>query len=578
MAHISRYFDYKLDENGAGYLEVALKGMALLRMNATNKGTAFSLEERRALGLEGLLPPKVLTLQQQADRVYRSFLTKPDDISKYQMLRATQERNEVVFYRVLADHLEEMMPIVYTPTVGKAVQEYSSLYKSARGMTFCPGTIDRADELLSNYPWQDVRMIVATDSSAILGIGDQGHGGLAISIGKLALYTAGAGVSPFHTMPVHLDVGTDREDLLADPEYLGYPAKRITGDEYMDFVEKFVDAVETRWPKAVIQWEDFAKDIAYKVLDRYKDRIPCFNDDIQGTGATVLAGLLTACKSRNLSISDQKIVVVGAGAGGVGVARAIQAGLVHAGLSVEQARRQMFVMDIDGLVVEGHTDEEYKFQTCQFEETYADWDIKGERPDLEEVVRFARPTVLLGLTGCTGLFGEELVRAMAENCEHPMIFPLSNPTTRCEATPEDLYQWTDGRAVVSTGSPFAPVEWGGKKHLIGQGNNAFVFPGIGFASILGKCRRISDAMILESAFALADYTEEYYLQQELIFPPVSALRDVSLYVTARVLKKALEDGSADRPDLEGMSVEELEAYATSRAWEPKYLPFVPKAD
>ena len=576
MAHLSRYFDYKLDENGDGYLEVSLKGMALLRLNATNKGTAFTLEERRALGLEGLLPPKVLTLEQQATRVYKSVSNKPDDITKYQVLRAIQERNEVVFYRLLQDHLEEMMPIVYTPTVGKAVQEYSSLYKAARGMTFCPDNIDNADKIVDNYPWQDVRMIVATDSSAILGIGDQGHGGLAISIGKLALYTAGAGVSPYHTMPVHLDVGTNREDLLADPEYLGYPQKRITGDEYMAFVDKFVNAVEKKWPKAVIQWEDFAKEIAYKVLDRYKDKVPCFNDDIQGTGATVLAGLLTACKSRNVPLKDQKIVVVGAGAGGVGVARAIQAGLVHEGLSVEQARRQMFVMDVDGLVVEGHTDEEYKFPTCQYEDTYADWDIAGEVPTLEEVVKFAKPTVLLGLTGATGLFNEELVRTMAAGCEHPMIFPLSNPTSRCEAVPDDLYKWTDGRAVVSTGSPFPPVEWGGKKHLIGQGNNAFVFPGIGFATILGKCRRISDAMILESAFALADYTEKYYLPQELIFPPVGALRDVSMYVTARVLKVALEDGSADRPEFEGWSIEQLEEYAHSRAWDPEYLPFVPK--
>ena len=577
MTHISRYFDYKLDDKGQPYLEVSLKGMALLRLNATNKGTAFSPEERRALGLEGLLPPKVLTLEQQAKRVYAAYLEEPDDIAKYQYLRAVQERNEVIFYRVLTEHLEEMMPIVYTPTVGKAVQKFSSLYKAARGMTFSPDNIDRAGTIVDNYPWHDVRMIVATDSSAILGIGDQGHGGLAISIGKLALYTAGAGVSPYHTMPVHLDVGTNRDDLISDPDYLGYPHKRLTGEAYLQFVDQFVDAVEKKWPKAVIQWEDFAKDIAFTVLDRYKDKLPCFNDDIQGTGATVLAGLLTACKLKNVQLADQRIVVVGAGAGGVGVARAIQAGLVHAGLSVEQARRQMFVMDVDGLVVEGKTDESYKFSICQFADTYADWPIAGDKPTLAEVIQYAKPTVLLGLTGCAGLFSEDLVRTMAAGCEHPMIFPLSNPTSCCEAIPHDLYAWTEGRAVVSTGSPFAPVNFDGNTYPVGQGNNAFIFPGVGFAAILGKCKRISDAMILEAAFALADYTEEYYLPQGLIFPPVSALRDVSLYVAARVLHKALEDGSADRSEFCGLSVSALEAYVASRAWQPAYIPFVAKS-
>ncbi|MCW8962433.1 MAG: oxaloacetate-decarboxylating malate dehydrogenase, partial [Gammaproteobacteria bacterium] len=285
---LSKYFDYKQDEAGNGYLEVHLKGIALLRLAATNKGTAFTERERIELGLDGLLPPHVVDLKHQLERLYRSFKQQPDDIAKYQFLRSLQERSEFAYYGLLENHLEEMMPIIYTPTVGKAVQQYSSLYQAPRGITLSADNIDRADAVMENYPWGDVRMIVATDSSAILGIGDQGHGGLAICIGKLALYTAGCGVSPFHTMPVNLDVGTDRHDLLQDPTYLGIHKNRLRGEEYFALVDKFVASVQKRWPKAVIQWEDFAKNVAFEVLERFKDKIPCFNDDIQGTGAVVL--------------------------------------------------------------------------------------------------------------------------------------------------------------------------------------------------------------------------------------------------------------------------------------------------
>ena len=573
MPQLSPYISYKTDEKGNGYLEIALRGFPMLRMSALNKGTAFTREERAAFSLEGLLPPRVTTLDDQVRRVYQGYLKLDDDIEKYQYLRACQERSEVIFFKLLEQHLDEMMPIVYTPTVGKAVQHYSDLYQRPRGLTVSVLGIDHIDQVVDDYPWHDVRMIVATDSSAILGIGDQGVGGLAISIGKLALYTAGGGLSPFHTMPVCLDVGTNNEKLLNDPNYLGVHRKRLSGDAYFDMLDRFVDSVQRRWPKAVIQWEDFAKDVAFKVLERYKERVPCFNDDIQGTGAVVLAGLLSACKKLGQKLSEQRIVVVGAGAGGVGVARAIQEGLVHEGLNREQARRQMFVIDAAGLVVEEFIEpDSYQQPVSQFSTTYADWNIAGDRPSLMEVLDQAEPTILLGLTGVGGLFSREIIERMAANCEHPIIFPLSNPTANCEAVPEEIIRWTDGKALVAAGSPFGPVDYEGAMHAIGQGNNAFVFPGIGFAAVLGKCRRITEAMILESAYAVADYTDKHHLHKGLFFPPISELRNVSLYVTERVLRVALEEGSSTRTDLDDVDLRE---YVRSRAWEAGYLPFMP---
>ncbi len=568
---LSKYFDYKVDENGKEYLEVYLRGMSLLRLSATNKGTAFTEKERIELGLEGLLPPHVVDLEHQIERLYRSYKCQPSDIEKYQFLRAVQERSEVTYFALLADHLEEMMPIIYTPTVGKAVQNYSALYRTPRGLTLSSLNLDRAEQVVGNYPWNDVRMIVVTDSSAILGIGDQGHGGLAICIGKLALYTSGGGVSPYHTMPVNLDVGTNRKELLEDPNYLGVHSPRITGDEYFKLLDRFVETVEARWPKAVIQWEDFAKDVAFSVLERYRNKIPCFNDDIQGTGAVVLAGILAACHLKGEKLSEQRVVVVGAGAGGVGVAQAIQDGMVREGLTREQARRQMFVLDGRGLVVESITKDNYKLPVAQFEDTYADWSIEGDIPGLMDVVSNAKPTVLLGLTGIFSLFTQPIIETMAENTERPVIFPLSNPTSNCEALPEEILGWTKGKAIVASGSPFPDVEYDGKTYVIGQGNNAFIFPGLGFATILGQCKTITDEMVLESAYTLAEYTIENYVDEGLIYPPVSDLQNVSLKVASKVLAKAIEDGTSPRTDLDGKNIED---YVKSRAWKPEFLPFV----
>jgi len=572
---LSPFFDLKIDARNQKYLEVYSRGIEILRLTALNKGTAFTEKERIELGFEGLLPPVVVTLENQVTRLYTGFTDQTSDIAKYQFLRAVQERNEVLFYALISKHLEEMMPIIYTPTVGKAVQQYSSLYRSPRGLTFTADNIERADAIVNNYPWNDVRMIVATDSSAILGIGDQGHGGLAISIGKLALYTAGGGLSPFNTLAVNLDVGTDREDLRTDSGYLGVREKRLTGDAYFKVLDQFVDAVQKRWPKAIIQWEDFAKDVAFAVLERYNDKLPSFNDDIQGTGAVVLAGLLSACKIKGEALVDQKIVVVGAGAGGVGVAKVIQDGLVREGLTREQARKQMFIMDEFGLVVEDISPDAYKKPIMQYADTYQDWDIKGGIPSLLEVIQQAKPTILLGLTGVSGLFTQAIIEAMAKNSETPIIFPLSNPTSNVEAVPEDIYKWCanigSGDVIVASGSPFPDVISNGKTYTIGQGNNAFIFPGLGFASVLGECERITDSMIIESAYALADYTAEHYLNDNKIYPPISDLQAVSMFITKRVLNIMIKEGIATKSDIQQS---DIDALIQENAWKAEYLPFV----
>ncbi|MEA3411408.1 MAG: NAD-dependent malic enzyme [Pseudomonadota bacterium] len=571
MTTISPYFDLKTDSRGNRYMEVYLEGIALLRLVLSNKGTAFTEDERLALGLDGLLPPQVNTLEQQVERVYRGFLRQSDPLAKYQYLRALQERTEILFYALLERHLEEMLPIVYTPTVGQAVQEFSYLYQNPRGLSLSPINIDRAAEVTHNYPWNDVRMIVATDSSAILGIGDQGYGGLAIAIGKLALYTVGGGVSPFHTMPVKLDVGTDRLDLIDDPSYLGIRQRRLRGEPYLKFVDKFVAAVRARWPKAIIQWEDFSKDTAFALLDRYRDELPSFNDDIQGTGAVALAGLISACRMKGEALEDQRIVVFGAGAGGVGVAWAIREGLKMGGLSESDARERVLVVDSRGLLVKGRKMEPYKQPYAQRKKRLADWRFEGEVPNTLEVIQNSRATVLLGLSGLAGAFNQPIVNAMDRNTARPLIFPLSNPTSACEALPEDIIRWTDGRAIVATGSPFSDVLFNDHTYPIGQGNNAFIFPGLGFGAILCDASRITDRMVLQAACALADYTAARHLESGLIYPPVKELQEVSIRVTSRVIATALEEGVARKTHLGGL---DLDAYVRSKFWVARYLPCI----
>jgi malate dehydrogenase (oxaloacetate-decarboxylating) len=570
MPRISSYFDIKRDADGRPFMEVYLQGIALLRLVMTNKGTAFTPEEREALGLDGLLPPQVNTIEQQLERVYGGFRREPSPIAKYQYLRALQERNEILYYALLARHLGEMLPIVYTPTVGQAVQEFNYLYQSARGLSLSPRNIDRAESAMAGFPWEDVRMIVATDSSAILGIGDQGYGGLAIPIGKLSLYTVGGGVSPFHSMPVVLDVGTDRADLIADPFYLGVRQRRLTGAAYEQFIEKFVHAVKARFPRAVIQWEDLSKEAAFSVLERYRKVLPSFNDDIQGTGAVTLAGVRSACKLLGQALTDQRVVLYGAGAGGVGVATAILQGMMRDGLTEEEARKRIFVLDSKGLLLSSRRMEDYKRRFAHPDEEIAGWQTDGRAPTLLETIQKARATVLIGLSGQAHAFSEPVVRAMAANVPRPLIFPLSNPTSLCEALPEDILAWTDGAAIVATGSPFAPVVRAGTTVHIGQGNNAFIFPGLGFGAILSDAREITDAMVLSAADALVEYTVSKHHLAGLVYPPVEELTEVSIRVAAAVIRQAFADGVATSTKV---TPETAEAHVREKFWRPEYLPF-----
>ncbi len=564
---LCQFFDIVRGPDGQDRMVVAVDGIALLRLVLINKGTAFTREERAALGLDGLLPPQVNDLELQVARAYRGYCGEPTRLAKYQYLRGVQERQEILFYALLERHLEEMLPIVYTPTVGEAVQKFSALYQNPRGLSLSPENIDRADDILARYPLNDVRMIVATDSSAILGIGDQGWGGLAIPIGKLALYTSGGGVSPFHTMPVALDVGTDRDDLLADPLYLGTRRRRLRGSEYVEFIERFVRAVARRWPRAVIQWEDLAKDTAFTVLESFRGQHPSFNDDIQGTGAVALAGVTAAARIVGRPLREQVFVVHGAGAGGIGVAEMIARGLVADGLTWEQACARLFVLDSRGLLVDDRPLDDYKRRFAQPRARIAAWGA-GSAPDLLATVTHAGATALLGLSGTPGAFTEEVVRATLRNTPRPIVFPLSNPTSSAEATPADILAWTDGAALVAAGSPFAPVVLGGSTHIVPQGNNAFVFPGLGAGAIACGATRITDGMVMAGSRAVADYTATHY--PDALYPPVWALPAVSREVAIAVVEAAVRDGVAG-PEASTASPAALVA---STVWHPRYLPVV----
>jgi malate dehydrogenase (oxaloacetate-decarboxylating) len=507
-------------------------------------------------------------MEEQLKRTYAAFLREPTSLAKYGNLRALQERNETLYYALLEQHLAEMLPIIYTPTVGDAVKHASNLYQGARGLSLSPLNIVRAAKVADNCLLDDVRIIVATDSSAILGIGDQGWGGLAISIGKLALYTAAGGVSPYRSLPVGLDVGTDRDDLLTSGSYLGVRQKRLRGAEYLAFMDAFVEALRAKWPHAVLQWEDLSKDTAFDVLDRYRKRLPSFNDDIQGTGAVALAGLVSACALRGRKLRDEVVVVHGAGAGGAGVAMAIQQGMRREGLTPAEARARIFVLDSRGLLVEGRKMEDYKAPLAQERARVAEW---GEGPfELEATIAKARATVLLGLSGVPGCFTEPMVRAMCEHVERPVVFPLSNPTASCEATPESLLAWSRGRAIVATGSPFDPVKVEGRDVPIGQGNNAFIFPGLGFGAILAEAIEITDGMVAASSYALAEYVKLKHLSAGLVYPPVEEMREVSAHVATRVIEQAFDDGVARTTKMTRASAGN---HVRTKAWQPRYLPF-----
>jgi len=562
-----KQFEKRIDDRGRPYLATHLTGYLLTRLPLLNKSTGFSREERRELGLEGLLPPHTSSLEEQVRRTYANYSGFTTPLDKHVYLRVLQDRNEVLFYALLEEHLEEMLPIIYTPTVAEAVQKFSLIYRFPRGLVVSTDNIDRIDEVLADAPVPDVRLVVATDSEGILGIGDQGFGGMAICIGKLSLYTAAAGIDPATTLPVELDVGTNRADLLDDPLYLGVRHERLTGTEYADFIERFVTAFRKRFPQALLQWEDFSKQKAVDVMNRYRDVLPSFNDDIQGTGAVVLAGLLAAAKKTHRPMTDETYVVHGAGAGGVGVARQIVVGLQRQGLSRAEALARVLMIDSAGLVTSDRPGlEEYKRELAQDPARTAGWEVAGKVPSLLETVTNSRATGVIGLSGQAGAFDETVVKAVLANSPAPIVFPLSNPTVNSEAVPEDVYAWTDGRAIVATGSPFPNVEHGGRSHIVGQGNNAFIFPGVGLGAMVARAGKVTDNMLTAAAEALADYTDPVRLMEGAVYPSIKTLGRASKHVATAVASQAVKDGVARRE-----LADPAEAVAEA-VWEPRYLP------
>jgi malic enzyme len=551
-----------------------VRNRELLEHAAMNKDTAFTEDERAALGLRGLLPWRTTTMEEQVALELEHLRHKVDDLEQYIGLAALQNRNETLFYRLLVDHLEELAPIIYTPTVGRACREYSHVVRRSRGVWITPDDIDRIPELLRNAGQPETRLIVATDNERILGLGDQGAGGMGIPIGKLALYVAGAGLHPRLTLPVSLDCGTDNHELLHDRLYLGYPKPRLRGDAYDALIEAFVGAVSEVFPDALLQWEDFKQHNAIRLLDRYRHRIPCFNDDIQGTAAVVSAGILAALRRSGERLSAQRVVLVGAGAAGIGIARLLQSIMRAEGATEEETHRGVMMLDSQGLVFEGRdgVHEDKRPFALPTDELSRFGFEPGERYDLETVVRHVAPTVLLGTSGKAGAFTETAVREMAARTPRPIVLPLSNPTANSEATPTDVLAWTDGRALVATGSPFDPVDVGGHTRLVGQANNVFVFPGVGLGVVAGGAREVTDRMFLVAATTLAGLVPEERIEQGAIYPRLTDLRSISRAIAIAVARQGRDEGVAP------MATDaEIEAAVDACVWTPRYESFEPTA-
>ena len=555
---------------GRGPVPVRLRGHDLLEQPLLNKDTAFTQAERRVFGLRGLLPPRVRSLDEQLALEIAKNRRKGDELERYIGLAALQDRNETLFYALLLAHLEELMPIVYTPVVGSACQEFSHIMRRPRGLWLTPDDVDRIPELLSNARHEDIRLIVATDNERILGLGDQGAGGMGIPVGKLALYTAGAGIHPALTLPVSLDVGTDNRELLQDPDYLGYAHPRLRGATYDAFIEAFVEGVIEVFPHAVLQWEDFKQHNAIRLLDRYRRRITSFNDDIQGTAAVVLAGITAALRVLDEPLAAQRFAFVGAGAAGIGIARLLRAQLRRQGASDEIVATAIVQLDSRGLTYLGRESldadkEEFALGAGAMSAFGFD---PGGRHALDAVVRQVRPTFLIGTSGTPGAFDELSIREMAAHARTPVILPLSNPTAKTEAPPDAILQWTGGRALVATGSPFPPVVRGDRTHLIGQANNAFCFPGIGLGAVVAEARELTDDMFLVASQALADATPEERLRRGSLYPCQSDLRGVSRAVAIAVARTA-RDGGVGRH----LRDQELERAVDAMVWQPRYLPY-----
>lgn len=564
------------------------EGNDVIRAPLLNKGTAFTKDERNRFGLNGLIPPRILSIEQQMEKIHQrykrlgnlldicktcnkldkknvNFLKKEIDISRYNFLRDLQDRNELLFYAFAYKYMTEVIPIIYTPTVGDAVRRYSRDSARFRGVFLSPFNIEYVESVFYRFRFKHPSIAVVTDNQGILGIGDQGVGGIGIPIGKLALYVLGAGIRPWETLPLTLDVGTDNTRDLEDSYYLGYKSGRLKDDEYDEFIDKFIKGIQSRFPGILIQWEDLSRQNAFTILDRYRHKVLSFNDDIQGTGSVALAGILNALKSSGRGLKDQRFIIYGSGAGGIGIARQIAASLeLRCNLTREQALDRIAVMDSRGLVTDQRTVEEYKKPFSKEKNVYKSWDVEDiSNIVLLEVIKNFRPTVLIGTSGCHGHFTKEILKAMADNTEFPIIFPLSNPTSNSEATPREIYKATNGKALVATGSPFEPFKYNGKTIVIGQGNNFFIFPGVGFGAIISNADYISDSVFTEAAYCLSDFTSDDLISKGVVYPAFTQIREISARIAFVTNHQIAQEQNTTKFTLEDIK---------AKMWTPGYHP------
>jgi malic enzyme len=557
------------DLRGPARIQTRKRGIWLLKNPATNKGLAFTEEEREQCGLHGLLPATVQSIEQQVELELEHLHEKGSDLERYIGLIGLLYRNEVLFYRVLVEHLAELMPIVYTPTVGEACQRFSHIVRDMRGIWLTPDNIDRIPERLRNFPYQDIRLIVVTDNERILGLGDQGAGGMGIPVGKLALYVAGAGIHPSKVLPISLDVGTNNAALLEDPLYIGHRARRISGAAYDQFIEAFVAGVSQVFPRAVVQWEDFHKRNAFRILENYRHRIRCFNDDIQGTAGVAVAGVLAALRITGQPITEQRVVFVGAGEACTGIARLLAAAMREAGSTPQQIEASRLAFDSLGLLREGVTvSDPHKRELVASRAVLSRHGLDGsDRPTPQEAISRFRPSILIGATATPGTFTRAMIEEMAKHVDRPVVMPLSNPTSKAECTPREALAWSGGRALVATGSPFADVLHEGARHVIGQANNVFVFPGVGLGAILSEIEQIDEAIFLVAARTLADSVSDERLEQGALFPDASALREVSARIATAIVRYA----SVRRLGLQ-VTEADVDALVADSIWFPEYVP------
>lgn len=560
----------RIDEQGKPYFEVKRTAFALLSNPILNKGSGFSEQERLDFHLHGLLPPYESSIDEQLHRSYEAFKSKSSDLEKYIYMRDLQDSNETLYYKMLKEHIVEIMPIVYTPVVGAACQSFSHIYRRPRGVFIAYPNRDKIDTILSNPRFEQVKAIVVSDGERILGLGDQGAGGMGIPIGKLALYCACAGIHPASTLPILLDTGTNNAELLNDPLYIGWKHERIRDAQYDEFVDDFVQALKKRFPNILLQWEDFALQNATRLLDKYRGQLCTFNDDVQGTAAIATGTLLSAVQVTGIALRDQKIVIVGAGTAGCGIAELIVHAMMEDGSTEKQARSQIYMIDRNGLLIEGMTGLlPFQEKLLKDKSAVAHWKCDNSNMiSLKDVIKNLHPNALLGVSAQPGLFTEELIREMASHVDKPIIMPLSNPISRSEAIPESVMKWTNDKAVIGTGSPFGNIMKNGKPFRVDQTNNVYIFPGMGLGLIATKAKMVTDKMFMAAAQALASCSPAKNDPQANLLPPLETVRDVSYKVALAVAKEAVKSNLA-----ESMSDDQLEHCIRSHIWEPNYVPY-----